>query len=58
MSTPVHTPFESPTGIVVVGGGSAGCVVPARLSEDPDRTVLRPDYYWPGLTATTASRSR
>ncbi|WP_206491898.1 mycofactocin system GMC family oxidoreductase MftG [Rhodococcus sp. KRD162] len=26
--------------VVVVGGGSCGCVVAARLSEDPDRSVL------------------
>jgi choline dehydrogenase len=25
--------------VVVVGGGSAGCVLAARLSEDPDRSV-------------------
>lgn len=28
------------TDVVVVGGGSAGCVVAARLSEEPDRRVV------------------
>jgi len=26
--------------VVVVGGGTAGCIVAARLSEDPGRRVL------------------
>lgn len=29
-----------PPDVIVVGGGSAGCVLAARLTEDPDRRVL------------------
>lgn len=34
------TPSDDPVDVLVIGGGSAGCALASRLSEDPGRTVL------------------
>ncbi|RKK03348.1 hypothetical protein EBE87_24970 [Pseudoroseomonas wenyumeiae] len=35
-----HSIGSAPIDVAILGGGSAGCVLATRLSEEPDRQVL------------------